>query len=242
MFRIEDVLQLKDNEQVLLVRRRHIVTLLPRLLFSLFLIVIPFFLLFTLFAWGILGVVLFGAVLTFGSALAIRSLILWDADVFLVTSLRLVDVDQRGIFSRVVSEVAIPSIQDVLWSKSGIMESLFRMGDVTVRTSNGATALHIKQIVHPQEAHALINDLRHHGGSEDVRGASREEKKPLEASSAVRTELLNSISVLLEKYSLEELRRIESVLKARERSTVTEAFLASPSPANTPAERHAVRS
>ncbi len=230
MFKLEDVLQLKADERVLMLKRRHITSLLPSLLLSLVLIVIPFFLLFTLFAWGLLGVVLFFAAVLLGLILAIRTLLLWDSNVFLLTNIRLIYVDQRGVFTRLVSEMAMASIQDVAWAKSGLIEALFRVGSVTVRTSSNATALTIKRISQPQAVHELINDLRHHGGAKQIgTSASFQPEAKLRAHSAVETteergELLDSIAMRLEKYSLEELHRIEAVLKARERSAVAEAF------------------
>ncbi len=79
MFHIEDVLQLKDDEQVKAIVRRHVVMLVPRLFLALLLIVIPFFLLFPLFSWGLPGAIGFFVVILIGVVIAIRTLLLWDA-------------------------------------------------------------------------------------------------------------------------------------------------------------------
>lgn len=90
MFRLEDVLQLKDTEDVKLVVRRHPVSLVPGLGSALLLIVIPFFFLFPLFAWGIPGVGAFMASVVIGIVVAIRTVLVWNADVLIITTLRLV--------------------------------------------------------------------------------------------------------------------------------------------------------
>lgn len=213
MFHLEDVLQLKDGEQVKSVTRRHVVTLVPSLFLSLVLIVAPFFLLFPLFGWGAPGVALFFTAVVLGVVIAIRALILWDADVIIITNLRLIDVDQRGLLTRTVSEAALSAVQDVSWKRHGLVETAFRIGSVVVQTAGSATTIEARKIPRPEETYELINDLRHTSPP----GSS----KPAEA----REDLLRDIATLLQGYSTEELTRIKSILRARERASVTDAFL-----------------
>lgn len=212
MFHLEDVLQLKDGEQVKSVMRRHVVTLAPPLFLSLVLIVTPFFLLFPLFGWGIPGVALFFTAVVLGIVIAIRALVLWDADVIIVTNLRLIDVDQRGLLTRTVSEAALSAIQDVSWKRRGLFETMFRIGSVVVQTAGSATTIEARKIPRPEQTYELINELRH---------ASAPGSKAPEA----REDLLGEIADLLKGYSTDELTRIKSILRARERASVTDAFL-----------------
>ena len=213
MFHLEDVLQLKDDEQVTSITRRHPATFIPSLVLASLLIVLPFFLLFKLFSWGILGVILFISAVVIGIIVAIRSLVLWDADVLVVTNLRLVEVDQRGLLARSVSEASMPTVQDVSWSRTGLAETLFRMGTVTIKTSTSSGTIEAKRVGRPEAVYELINDMRH------VTSPKRMDVSP------DRLQKLKSISTLLETYSLEELERIEVVLKARERTSVADDFL-----------------
>jgi len=50
MFRLESVIQLKDEEQIRAIARRHIITLIGPLALAMVLIVVPFFFLFPLFS------------------------------------------------------------------------------------------------------------------------------------------------------------------------------------------------
>lgn len=213
MFKLEDVLQMKDGEDVKEIIRRHWLTLVPGLLLAFFLIVVPFFLLFPLFSWGVWGASLFVIAVIVGIVIAIRTFLLWDADVLVVTTLRLVDVDQRGIFTRIVSEAPLSSIQDVSWSRKGFLETLFRIGSVRVQTAGTQAAIEAQRISSPERVNDAINDLR------NMTTPKRVDLDPQ------RLEKLKKISGLLEGFSFEELIRIESILKARERSTVTDAFL-----------------
>ena len=233
MFRLEDVLLLKQDESIKALARRHFVTLLPRLFLALILIVVPFFLLFLLFSWGAIGVAIFVALVLAGIILAIRTFLIWDADVLIISSLRVVDVDQRGLFSRIVSEAPIANIQDVSWQKKGLVEVIFRMGTVTIQTAGSGIVVKAVRIPDPQEIHELVNDLRRAGSGFTASSALSSAPAP-QASPAMqeprhetetRAERVRKIMSMLEKYSPEELTRIETVLRARERSALTDAFL-----------------
>ncbi len=229
MFHIEDVLTLKPDERVKTVARCHVVTLVPKLFFALLLIVVPFFLLFPLFNWGMPGIVVFLIAVAAGIILAIRTLILWDAGALVVTTSRIVHVDQRGVFTRMVSEAPFSSIQDVSWSMKGFWSSLARMGTVRIRLSSGATTIEATRVSHPETLHRLISEMRGAGVGSRASGvvATGEQRPampsvPATPSAAPSTtsgspERIERILAVLKTYSDEELARIEAVLKARER-------------------------
>jgi hypothetical protein len=88
------------------------------------------------------------------------------------------------------------------------------MGSINIQTAGAATVIEVKRIPSPKEAYELISELRH------VTAGSKEP-----VSENERKERLKTIARLLETYSSDELVRIESILKARERIAVTDAFL-----------------
>ncbi len=207
MFHIEDVLLLKDDEHVKTVARRHIVTLMPRLFLSLILLVLPFFLLFPLFQWGVPGVLAFFFIFGFGAIVSIRTLFLWDSDVLIVTNRRVVDVDQRGLFTRMVSEAPMDTIQDISWIANGPLDSLFGMGTLRIQLASGTTTIEASRISHAKELHQIISDIR--GMTVEPRAST------MDSASAILDSRLHRILTLLGSYSEEDLERIETVLKAR---------------------------
>ena len=74
MIRLEEVIQLKEGEEVKALMRRHVVTLLPQLVAASVLIVAPFFFLFPLFTSGPAGIVLFGVLVLVGVLVAVSFL------------------------------------------------------------------------------------------------------------------------------------------------------------------------
>ncbi len=160
MFRLQDVLHLQPGEDVRAMHRRHGVTLSFPLLFAGLLIVLPFFFLFMLSRAGIIGYALFGLSIVAGGLFAWRSFHLWDADVFVVTTHRVMDVDQRGVWHRVVTETPLQSVEDVRWERRGPSETLFRLGTIFIRRQGIASEIVANKLAHPERILSLIHELR----------------------------------------------------------------------------------
>lgn len=159
MFHLTDVLQPRAEERVCAVVRRHGFTLVPPLLKAACLIILPFFVVFPLFRWGWFGIGLFSICEAVGLFLALKAFLIWDADVLLVTSQRLIDVDQQGLWARVVSEVPLVSIQEVRWERRGVREAVLRMGLIRIRSLSAASEIIVPNIGRPNERQRLIQDL-----------------------------------------------------------------------------------
>jgi hypothetical protein len=213
MFHLEDVLQLKDTEDVRLIIRRHPVTLLGGLGLAFLGIVLPFFFLFPLFSWGVAGISLFGVLIIAGILTAMRTILLWDSDVLVVTTERLVDVDQKGIFSRFVKEAPLSAIQDVAWHRKGIVDTVFHVGTLDV-TVTGSANMMISRVAHPERIHELVNDLRH---------ATKPKRTDLPQD---RRERLRKLSALLEPLSDEALDRVERAIRGEGKEEAVSEFLA----------------
>jgi hypothetical protein len=165
MFRITDILQPSEGELVRLIARKHVATMFPRLLLAGALIVLPFFFLFRLGQSGTIGVVAFVCSVALGLFVALRAFLLWDADVFVLTSHRVVDVDQRGLLSRSVAEIPLIHIHDVRWLRQGWNETLWRMGTLRIRATGVTTQLVIPKLPRPERIVAALEQERAKRGS-----------------------------------------------------------------------------
>lgn len=160
MFHIHDVVQLKEGERVQRIVRRHLVTLLPSLILGAVFIILPFFFLFYLLHGGAFGIIAFVLSVAFGLFLALRAMHIWDADVLVITTQRLVDVDQHGIWARMVAEVPLDAIQEVRWERAGMKEALFRMGTVRIMTAVPPSELVTPFVLHPEQLQAFLQEIR----------------------------------------------------------------------------------
>ncbi len=209
MFRIESIIQLKEEENIEAQVRRHLASLIPSLFISMLFIVVPFFFLFPLFSYGLVGVIVFGISVMIGIIWAIRALYLWNADVLLVTNIRIVDVDQRGLLSRQVSEASYDVIQDVSWKREGVWQTIFRMGSVTVQTAGAAAKIEAERVPRPAKLYEIINDerLKYKEENQEARQVTPKIKD--------RRARIRRIAELLEEVGDTSVAEIESVLERK---------------------------
>ncbi|MDP2789567.1 MAG: PH domain-containing protein [bacterium] len=150
----------KEGEEVLaLVRRTPLVVVAPTLLVAV-LIIAPFFFLYPLLKLGFFGVLVVILSVLVGVFLGLRTLWVHQLNAFILTATRIVDVDQRGFFHRVVSETTFDKVQDVSYIIKGIAATIFRYGSVVVQTAGTAANLELNGARNPQRVQELILKLQ----------------------------------------------------------------------------------
>ena len=82
-------------------------------------------------------------------------------DIWIVTNQRIMDIEQKGLFSRQVSEFSISRVQDVTVDVIGIMPTLFHYGDVHVQTAGEARQFIFRDIKNPQKVKDVILNLQY---------------------------------------------------------------------------------
>lgn len=158
------------DEKVLLVLHRHWAPFLKDVVRIFILAVIP-----ALLLWGgltlsetrpdtsslgyaamIIGMALFYlflAILLYGFWLD------YYLDVFVVTNKRVVDIEQRGLLSRTISEQPLYRIQDVTSEINGAMAHLFRYGNVYIQSAGQKERFFFEQVPNPEIAVRTILSL-----------------------------------------------------------------------------------
>jgi len=80
-------------------------------------------------------------------------------NVQIITSLRVVDISQEGLFSHVISELHIDKIEDATSQVNGIFGSLFDYGDVFVQTAGTVDRFEFHSVPNPAGIEKIILDL-----------------------------------------------------------------------------------
>lgn len=162
-----------ENERLIIFLRRHWINLFIQLL--------PFI---------IIALILFAAYILLGYfanikivdplewqfvhlAVAFFSLFLWSfvfvvfldyyLDVWIVTDCRIVNIEQKGLFRREISELRLDNVQDLTTEITGIIPTFFDFGDLYVQTAGKRERFQFKNIPHPERVRDVILIL-----SEDV--------------------------------------------------------------------------
>lgn len=170
------------DEEIHLFLRRFWLSFLPTILIIFVMLLIPIFIFLGLRAFGIsLGdfknVAILGTscYLLFVLAFFISSFIDYYLDVCIVTNQRIVDIEQHGLFNRVISEQDLIRVQDVTAKKQGVFQTFFDFGNVFIQTAGEAPNFEFMAISKPNEVTQTILKLQH-----DIlaKGYQEPEEKP----------------------------------------------------------------
>lgn len=149
---------LKEGEEVVRIVRKHWASFVWPLLKTFFILVIPF--LFSAFMFSnYIGVLIFFIWISIGFGYGIYQWVCWYFDHFIITNMRIVNIDQKTLFARSVSESGITNVQDVTYEINGFMASLFNYGTVKVMTASNNDSLEMSSIERPKEVQETIMDL-----------------------------------------------------------------------------------
>src|SRR3990167_5983038 len=77
-------------------------------------------------------------------------------DVWIITNERILDIEQHGLFSRVISELAIENVQEVRNTVKGFLATFLKYGDVHVQSSSAEKTVIFSGIPDPVETAQTI--------------------------------------------------------------------------------------
>ena len=81
-------------------------------------------------------------------------------DVWIITDHRLIFTELQGIFSRTVSSVNLRDIQDVSVSVRGVIQTIFKFGDVRTQSAGTAGEFIFRQVPKPYRVQEIILNIR----------------------------------------------------------------------------------
>jgi membrane protein YdbS with pleckstrin-like domain len=159
----------RDGEEVEFALRKHPITLLPAVLYILFIIILPiiFYVLIVPHALPALlekpyQDIFFLLVTIYYGFLWIVISMEWSdyyLDFLLVTNKRIMKVEQLGLFHRIVSELELERIQDITSFVNGPIQTLFNFGDLEIQTASEENKIEPKAIPHPVTVRRKIMEL-----------------------------------------------------------------------------------
>jgi hypothetical protein len=83
----------------------------------------------------------------------------WFYDINILTTNRFIDLDLINIFHNRLEETSILNIEDVRDMQSGIIQSLFHMGDLEVYTASGQTVFNLNDVPRSSKIRDFIMDV-----------------------------------------------------------------------------------
>src|SRR3989344_3187016 len=90
-------------------------------------------------------------------------------DVWIITNERIVNIDQKGLFARHMSELNFGSVQDVTTVVTGILPTVLNYGDVVVQTAGEKERFVFRMIPDPYIIKDSIMKLSKNALDDDLR-------------------------------------------------------------------------
>lgn len=147
-----------DDEEVLYVFRKHPIVMRRGLILGMFgplIGALPATFKPELgFGWFIGGMLL-GTLL--GFLIYLPSWIRWHFTAFVVTNQRFIQLIQKGIFHKQVSDIGLEHVQSMNYEIAGFEQTLFGFGTITIQTYMGD--IHLHDIHHPAKKHKKMQDI-----------------------------------------------------------------------------------
>jgi membrane protein YdbS with pleckstrin-like domain len=147
----------RPEEKVVASYKRHPIVLVAGF-FQALAVVIIVVIFFILFGFQIISVVSFIIGVIAIVLISLANLFIWYNDLYVLTDQRIIDVDQKGLFSRTVSETTLDQIQEVKVEIKGFMENVLGYGTVIVQTAGPTDNLILEVIAKPIKIQQIINN------------------------------------------------------------------------------------
>ncbi len=163
------MITLEPKEQILMVIRRHWYALTRHAAVLGSLVFIPFVLLYLAQTLGFyllkpeIRSAAYFVLTIYVLGLLLYAFIVWTdyyLDVWIITDKRLVDIEQRGLFSRTISELPMSKVQNVTMEVPGFISTVLRFGNLKVETASQSTFI-IRDVPDMYRAKDLILKYAH---------------------------------------------------------------------------------
>lgn len=158
------------GEEIILLLRQHVITQVPYILITIFLLFVPF-LLAPIFA--LLRVDIFSLLTPlqvflitifwylFVLAYVLYRFVFWYYNVYILTNERIIDFDFKGILHKEASYAKLTQIEDVSPKSVGFFSTFFHYGDVYIQTAGEMREFEFLRVPKPDDvAQRILAEVR----------------------------------------------------------------------------------
>ena len=151
---------LKENEEIIEMFRTYGLFIVLPVAIGLILALAPWFFFVRLYDLGSAGMAVFVLLQTAGWLLIIKTLYIWRRNLLVVTTLRIIDVNQKSIFNRTISEVGYDMMQNVTYEVDGVLATILNYGNLIFETIGSDTAYVFKRVKSPVRIQNIVIEAK----------------------------------------------------------------------------------
>ena len=89
----------------------------------------------------------------------LHKIFIWRNNGLVITNMRIIENEQRGIFNKLVTELLFDDIKEISYEKNGLNASIYNFGDLKLRTAS-ENEVTIERVSEPEQVVDIINQLR----------------------------------------------------------------------------------
>lgn len=149
----------RPDEKVFLVAKQH-----PWLLIGIpicWLIIIAVLVIsYTLLGASKFSSIILVATLIIGTIYTVYQLFLWNNGIYIVTSQRVIKIDQDTLFSREISETEIDRIQEIATEINGPIHTLLNFGTIHIKTASNTSRMDLDDVADPYDIQQQIAQVQ----------------------------------------------------------------------------------
>lgn len=153
------ILNLSPDEHLVKIVYQHPIVLKWKIILAFILIAAPFFFLSLLLQLEKIGLIIFFTILFIGLVYTFRTIFIWRATRFYITSEKIIDVDQTSFFNKTITHSALENILDISYKYKGLTQNLFNFGDLSIVISQGTSKILLKNIPKPERIQKILQNL-----------------------------------------------------------------------------------
>ncbi len=162
-----------DEEEIMLLLRKHWITNFPWLVLGILLILAPLtlrwfpFLSFLPTNYQLMAVIIWYLLTTI---IIFERFLTWYFNVNIITDERIIDIDFTNLIYKEISDAKIDKVQDITYRMGGAIRTLFHYGDVYIQTAGTEPNFEFLAIPKPEQVVKILNQLREEEEREFLEG------------------------------------------------------------------------
>ncbi|MDP3792167.1 MAG: PH domain-containing protein [bacterium] len=102
---------------------------------------------------------IYSAILLFAWAAFFKKWTDYYLDVLIITDMRVIDIEQKGFFSRDIATISLDKIQDITVNINGVLATFLDFGTLKIQSAGEMTEFVIRDIPNPNKIKSIIYEL-----------------------------------------------------------------------------------
>lgn len=215
---MSDKLQLEENEKIVRVVYHHPEIIIPNLVICALILLTDFFLMYFLFLQGVPGIIIFSVIILVVCFYLFRLVFLYKTNKFILTSKRLLDLEQTGFFELRINSIPYKKISSVEVIMKGLGSSLFKYGNLKIKFGKPRQVIELYKISHPVLVQSLLNEHLSNPERDLVSEEDEEEEQEKKSAGEDKKEpaKLHKITKILEEVESLSIKEKENLLAVLE--------------------------